>query len=73
MADAYSYPLLVELEESNTPKLKNKLVKYFQSKKSNGGDCEVDYENGRKTATLRFRTEEGESGLVTRTDPVGSQ
>lgn len=59
MAGAYPFPLLVELEENNIPRLKNKLVKYFQSKKSNGGDCEVDYENGSSTATLRFRTEEG--------------
>uniref|UniRef100_A0A8C4EUA4 Poly [ADP-ribose] polymerase n=1 Tax=Dicentrarchus labrax TaxID=13489 RepID=A0A8C4EUA4_DICLA len=55
MADAYSHALLVELEENNVQKLKNKLVKYFQSKKSNGGDCEVDYENGSRTAVLRFR------------------
>lgn len=62
MAGAYSFPLLVELEENQVPRLKNKLVKYFQSRKSNGGDCEVDYENGSRTATLRFRSEEGESG-----------
>lgn len=59
MADAYAYPLLVELEENKIPRLKNKLVKYFQSKKSNGGDCEVDYENGSEAAVLRFRKEEG--------------
>lgn len=59
MAEAYSYALLVELEENNVPKLKNKLVKYFQSKKSNGGDCEVDYENGSRKAVLRFRRKEG--------------
>lgn len=62
MADAYSYPLLVELEDNKIPRLKNKLVKYFQSKKSNGGDCEVDYENGSRTAVLRFRREEGKFG-----------
>ncbi|XP_034043176.1 protein mono-ADP-ribosyltransferase PARP14-like isoform X1 [Thalassophryne amazonica] len=57
MEGTYSYVLLVELHENNIPRLKNKLVKYFQSKKSNGGDCEVDYENGRRTAVLRFRSE----------------
>ena len=62
MADAYSYALLVELEENNVPRLKNKLVKYFQSKKSNGGDCEVEYDNGSRTAVLRYRREEGEFG-----------
>lgn len=64
MADAYAYALLVELEENSVPKLKNKLVKYFQSKKSNGGDCEVDYENGSRTAVLRFRREEGKFGPI---------
>uniref|UniRef100_A0A3Q3KRL1 PAR14-like first RRM domain-containing protein n=1 Tax=Monopterus albus TaxID=43700 RepID=A0A3Q3KRL1_MONAL len=65
MAGEYSYPLLVELEKTNITKIKIKLVKYFQSKKSNGGDCEVDYENGSGTAVLRFRTEEGEFGPIT--------
>uniref|UniRef100_A0A3Q3X1C9 PAR14-like first RRM domain-containing protein n=1 Tax=Mola mola TaxID=94237 RepID=A0A3Q3X1C9_MOLML len=54
MAGAYSYALLVELGENNTAKLKNKLVKYFQSKKSGGGECEVEYENGSRTATLSY-------------------
>lgn len=62
MAGVYSYALVVQLEENNVPKLKNKLVKYFQSKKSNGGDCEVDYENGSRTAVLRFCRQEGKSG-----------
>lgn len=62
MADTHPYPLLVELEVS-APRLKTKLVKYFQSQKSNGTqDCEVQYENGSKTAVLRFRKQEGESG-----------
>ncbi|GLD71078.1 poly [ADP-ribose] [Lates japonicus] len=64
MADAYSYPLLVELEENNIPRLKIKLVKYFQSKKSNGGDCEVDYKNGSRTAVLRFRKEEDQQNVL---------
>lgn len=64
MAGVHSYPLLVELEETNIPRLKIKLVKYFQSKKSNGGgECEVEYENGSRTAMVRFRREEGK--LVT--------
>nr|XP_046160813.1 poly(ADP-ribose) polymerase family member 14-related sequence 1 isoform X2 [Oncorhynchus gorbuscha] len=58
MAEAYAFALLVELERNpNIPKLKNKLVKYFQSKKSNGGDCLVEYEN-RQQAVVRFKTEE---------------
>ncbi|XP_014047715.2 poly(ADP-ribose) polymerase family member 14-related sequence 1 isoform X1 [Salmo salar] len=58
MAEAYAFSLLVELEGNpNIPKLKNKLVKYFQSKKSNGGDCLVEYEDGQE-AVVRFKTEE---------------
>uniref|UniRef100_A0A3B5AGG8 Poly [ADP-ribose] polymerase n=1 Tax=Stegastes partitus TaxID=144197 RepID=A0A3B5AGG8_9TELE len=65
MADAGSYPLLVELEENSLPKLKNKLVKYFQSKKSNGGgDCEVEYEDGSRTALLRFRSEKDQRNVL---------
>ncbi|XP_044073695.1 poly(ADP-ribose) polymerase family member 14-related sequence 1 isoform X2 [Siniperca chuatsi] len=64
MADAYSHALLVELEENNVPRIKNKLVKYFQSKKSNGGDCEVDYENGSRTALLRFRNKEDQQNVL---------
>ncbi|XP_032422915.1 protein mono-ADP-ribosyltransferase PARP14-like isoform X3 [Xiphophorus hellerii] len=64
MAEEYTFPVLVELEESNTPRLKNKLVKYFQSKKSNGGDCEVDYESGSSTALLRFRREEDQKNVL---------
>lgn len=60
MAGVHSYPLLVEFEETKIPRLKIKLVKYFQSKKSNGGgECEVEYENGSSTAMVRFRREEG--------------
>ncbi|XP_028992073.1 poly(ADP-ribose) polymerase family member 14-related sequence 1 [Betta splendens] len=64
MAGVYAFPLLVELEDNNFPKLKNKLVKYFQSKKANGGDCEVDHENGSGTATLRFRREEDQRNVL---------
>ncbi|KAM9804519.1 poly(ADP-ribose) polymerase family member 14-related sequence 1 [Neosynchiropus ocellatus] len=63
-AGAYSLRLLVELEENDTPKLKTKLVKYFQSKKSHGGDCEVDYENGSRTAVLRFRAERDRQNVL---------
>ncbi|AWP12806.1 putative poly [Scophthalmus maximus] len=64
MADAFSYPLLVELEENNIPKLRLKLVKYFQGTKSNGGDCVVAHENGSRAALLRFRTEEDQRNVL---------
>ncbi|XP_053295537.1 poly(ADP-ribose) polymerase family member 14-related sequence 1 [Pleuronectes platessa] len=64
MSDAYSYPLLVELEENNFTKIQMKLLKYFNSKKSGGGDCEVDYQSGSRTAVLRFRTEQDQKNVL---------
>lgn len=58
MAEAYSFSLLVELGNPDVPKVQNKLIKYFQSKKSNGGDCLVEVSNGQR-AVVWFRTEEG--------------
>ncbi|XP_072542604.1 poly(ADP-ribose) polymerase family member 14-related sequence 1 isoform X2 [Salminus brasiliensis] len=58
MAGEFPYVLLVEGEwDPNTPKLKNKLTIYFQSKKSNGGDCSVQLLGGQR-ATVSFKTEE---------------
>ncbi|XP_026127707.1 poly [ADP-ribose] polymerase 14-like isoform X1 [Carassius auratus] len=58
--DEFPYPLYVEGQwDSHTPKLKNKLIIYFQSKKSDGGDCEVEYSvSGGQTATVRFKSKE---------------
>ncbi|CAL8266089.1 unnamed protein product [Lota lota] len=65
MDDAYPYTLVVELEENNIPKLKNKLVKYFQSKKrANGGECQIQYEDRSRTATLCFRREEDRARVL---------
>ncbi|XP_030614073.1 protein mono-ADP-ribosyltransferase PARP14-like [Archocentrus centrarchus] len=64
MADAYSYPLLVELEETNIPRLKIKLLKYFLSEESNGGECEVEYENGSRTAMVHFRRERDQRNVL---------
>ncbi|XP_051998367.1 LOW QUALITY PROTEIN: protein mono-ADP-ribosyltransferase PARP14-like [Xyrauchen texanus] len=60
MAEEFPYALFVEGEwDPETPKLKNKLNIYFQSKKSDGGDCEVEHDvsHGQR-ATVRFKTEE---------------
>ncbi|XP_059199634.1 poly(ADP-ribose) polymerase family member 14-related sequence 1 isoform X3 [Centropristis striata] len=64
MADAYSFALLVEFEENDLPRLKNKLIKHFQSKKAHGGDCEVEYAKGSKTAVVRFRREEDQQNVL---------
>ncbi|XP_036417757.1 poly(ADP-ribose) polymerase family member 14-related sequence 1 isoform X2 [Colossoma macropomum] len=58
MADEFPYALFVEGKwDPKTPKLKNKLTIYFQSKKSNGGDCCVELLEAQK-ATVSFKTEE---------------
>lgn len=59
----HTYDLLVEFEDNNISRLKYKLLRYFQSKNSNGGECEVEYKDGERTAVLRFRREQGECGL----------
>ncbi|XP_041118121.1 protein mono-ADP-ribosyltransferase PARP14-like [Polyodon spathula] len=62
MAETYPYPIFIEgdwsADISNT--VKNKLQIYFQSKKkSNGGDCRVEYEDAsRKHAVVWFKSEE---------------
>ncbi|CAL8387524.1 unnamed protein product [Gadus morhua 'NCC'] len=66
MDDAYPYTLIVELEENNVPRLKNKLVKYFQSKRrAGGGECQIQYEDRSRTAVLRFRREEDRARVLT--------
>ncbi|KAL7881398.1 hypothetical protein AOLI_G00082460, partial [Acnodon oligacanthus] len=57
MADEFPYALFVEGKwDPKTPKLKNKLTIYFQSKKSSGGDCCVELLEAQK-ATVSFKTE----------------
>lgn len=63
-ADAYPHGLLVEFEGNKVPRLKTKLVKYFQSKKSRGGDCTVEHESGSRTAVLRFRTQQDQKNVL---------
>uniref|UniRef100_A0A4W3HAG0 Poly [ADP-ribose] polymerase n=1 Tax=Callorhinchus milii TaxID=7868 RepID=A0A4W3HAG0_CALMI len=59
----YAYPLCVEgdWDAGDAKLLKNKLQLYFQSpKRSNGGDCIVEYENPSKTeAVVRFVNDDG--------------
>ncbi|XP_016389906.1 poly(ADP-ribose) polymerase family member 14-related sequence 1 isoform X2 [Sinocyclocheilus rhinocerous] len=59
--DEFPFALYVEGQwDPLTSKLKNKLIIYFQSsKKSDGGDCEVEYPvSGGQTATVRFKSKE---------------
>ncbi len=57
-------PVTVEgnWSSAQTKTVKNKLQLYFQSKKkSSGGDCRVEAEDGAPRAAVFFRSEEGES------------
>lgn len=66
MSEEFPYALFVEGKwDPKTPKLKNKLIIYFQSKKSNGGDCEVHYatSDGQR-ATVRFKTEQVRNSVL---------
>ncbi|KAF7709882.1 hypothetical protein HF521_016732 [Silurus meridionalis] len=58
--EEFPFALIVEGKwDPKTPKLKNKLTIYFQSKKSNGGDCMVRFEvSDGNRAIVRFKTEE---------------
>lgn len=66
MDEEFPFALLVEGGwDPQTPKLKNKLTIYFQSKKSNGGDCVIEYEVSQGTRVrVCFKTEEGKAALI---------
>lgn len=58
-------PVIVEggWSPAQTKTVKNKLQLYFGSKKkSSGGDCRVEAEDGAPRAAVFFSSEEGESG-----------
>lgn len=64
MAESECAPVVVEGDWSpaQTKNLKNKLQLYFGSKKrSSGGDCRVETEDGALTAVVFFSSEEGEN------------
>ncbi|XP_063070373.1 poly(ADP-ribose) polymerase family member 14-related sequence 1 isoform X3 [Engraulis encrasicolus] len=68
MDEKFSFPVLVEGEWNPAlPNLKNKLTIYFQSKKSNGGDCHVQHHvsDGRK-AVVWFKTEDVRRSVLTK-------
>ncbi|KAI4900854.1 hypothetical protein NFI96_003775 [Prochilodus magdalenae] len=59
--EGYSYPLTVEGPWPSTPTrtIRNKLQLYFQSKKkSQGGDCVVNFSEQTSAATVLFKTAE---------------
>lgn len=69
-------PVTVEGDWSpdHTKTIKNKLHIYFQSKKkSSGGDCRVEAEDGAPRAAVYFRSEEGESAKTHRVSLSGNR
>ncbi|XP_026865825.2 poly(ADP-ribose) polymerase family member 14-related sequence 1 [Electrophorus electricus] len=66
MAEEFPYALFVEGKwDPETPKLKNKLTIYFQSRKSNGGDCSVQYDaSDLQRAIVRFKLEEVRENVI---------
>lgn len=62
-------PVIVEGDWTQAKAIKNKLQIHFGSKKkSNGGDCRVEAEDGAPRAAVYFTSAEGES-----TPDVGDQ
>ncbi|XP_075904598.1 poly(ADP-ribose) polymerase family member 14-related sequence 1 isoform X2 [Nelusetta ayraudi] len=64
MAGRHEFALLAEFEENDVPRLRNTLTKYFQSKKSCGGECEVDHDSGSGKAVVRFRKQEDQRRVL---------
>lgn len=64
MAGRHSFALLAEFEENDIPRLRNTLIKYFQSKKSCGGDCEVEHDGGSGKAVVRFLRQEDQRRVL---------
>ncbi|XP_058644826.1 protein mono-ADP-ribosyltransferase PARP14 isoform X2 [Onychostoma macrolepis] len=71
MTDDY-YPLTVEgnWQTKNAKSLKNKLQIYFQSKKSQGGDCVVQYNDGSNSATILFKSSDIRDGVLSQAEHI---
>ncbi|XP_051540548.1 protein mono-ADP-ribosyltransferase PARP14-like isoform X2 [Myxocyprinus asiaticus] len=67
----YPYPIIVEGDwrTEHAKSVKNKLQIYFQSKKkSNGGDCAVQYDEKSGTATVQFKSSDTRDGVLSKAD-----
>ncbi|KAM4627044.1 E3 ubiquitin-protein ligase DTX3L-like [Discoglossus pictus] len=60
-----SYPILVRTPKTSTENLSMKLEKYFQSKSSGGGECEVTKED-EETYTVMFKHEEAQKRVLSK-------
>ncbi|KTF86262.1 hypothetical protein cypCar_00021683 [Cyprinus carpio] len=65
------YPIIVEgnWQAKNVKSVKNKLQIYFQSKKSQGGDCFVQYD-GSNSATILFKSSDIRDGVLSQAEHI---
>ncbi|XP_016383980.1 poly [ADP-ribose] polymerase 14-like [Sinocyclocheilus rhinocerous] len=66
------YPIIVEgnWQAKNAKGVKNKLQIYFQSKKSQGGDCFVQYNDGSNSATILFKSSDIRDGVLSQAEHI---
>ncbi|XP_043106140.1 protein mono-ADP-ribosyltransferase PARP14 [Puntigrus tetrazona] len=66
------YPITVEGNWStkNAKSVKNKLQIYFQSKKSRGGDCFVQYNDWSNSATILFKSSSIRDGVLSKAEHI---
>ncbi|XP_051973987.1 protein mono-ADP-ribosyltransferase PARP14-like isoform X2 [Xyrauchen texanus] len=69
----YPFPIIVEGDwrPEHAKSVKNKLQIYFQSrKKSQGGDCVVQYDQKSSTATIQFKSSDIRDGVLSKAEHV---
>ncbi|KAL1266729.1 hypothetical protein QQF64_002404 [Cirrhinus molitorella] len=67
------YPIVVEGDwgPEHVKSVKNKLQIYFQSKKkSQGGDCVVQYNDGSSSATILFKSSDTRDGVLSKAEHI---
>uniref|UniRef100_A0A671QFY6 PAR14-like first RRM domain-containing protein n=2 Tax=Sinocyclocheilus anshuiensis TaxID=1608454 RepID=A0A671QFY6_9TELE len=67
------YPIIVEGDwgPEHAKSVKNKLQIYFQSKKkSQGGDCVVQYNDGSRSATILFKTPDIQDSVLSKAEHI---
>ncbi|KAL1266723.1 hypothetical protein QQF64_002398 [Cirrhinus molitorella] len=69
--DDYPYPLTVDWGPEHTKSVKNKLQIYFQSRrKSQGGDCIVQYDDKSNSATIFFKSPVSRDGVLSKAEHI---
>uniref|UniRef100_A0A671M3P1 PAR14-like first RRM domain-containing protein n=1 Tax=Sinocyclocheilus anshuiensis TaxID=1608454 RepID=A0A671M3P1_9TELE len=69
----YPYPITAEgdWQPEHAKSVKNKLQIYFQSKKkSQGGDCVVQYDDKSNSATILFKSSDSRDGVLSKAEHI---